>query len=88
MKTLSDEKARIYANEHNIVDPTKDLGCLKCHSTTGNLTESLRTIIMIKQNISCESCHRPKNNYKKKSVMKNKKLSSCAIYFPLLYIVC
>jgi len=75
MKTLSGEKARAYANEHNIVDPTKDLGCLKCHSTAGNVAESLRTIITIEQGVSCESCHGPGSGYKRKSVMKNRESS-------------
>ena len=75
MKTLSGEKARAYANEHNIKDPAKDPGCLKCHSTAGNVAESLRTSITIEQGVSCESCHGPGSGYKRKSVMKNRESS-------------
>ena len=75
MKTLSGEKARAYANEHNIVDPAKDLGCLKCHSTAGNVAESLRTSITIEQGVSCESCHGPGSGYITNAVMKDRELS-------------
>ena len=75
MKTLSSEKAIAYAKEHNITDPTNDLGCLKCHSTAGNVAESIQAGITIAQGVSCESCHGPGSDYITNEIMKDQALS-------------
>ena len=87
MILLSSEKARIYANVHNIADPTKHLGCLKCHSTAGNLAESLQTGITIAEGVSCESCHGPGSAYITKTIMKDRELSiKNGLVLPTRYI--
>jgi len=75
MKSLSSEKARAYANEHNIKDPTTYMGCLKCHSTAGNVAESAREGITIEQGVSCESCHGPGSAYAYDEIMQDLELS-------------
>jgi excinuclease UvrABC ATPase subunit len=75
MESLSSEKARTYANEHNIVDPTTYMGCLKCHSTAGNIAANLRTRVTIEEGVSCESCHGPGSAYASDEIMKDRKLS-------------
>jgi len=75
MKSLSSEPALTYAKAHNIADPTKDPGCLKCHSTVGNIVKGIREGIKITEGVSCESCHGPGSNYKASSIMKDRTTS-------------
>jgi len=75
MESLSSEKARAYANEHNIMDPTTYMSCLKCHATAGNIAENLRTEITIDEGVSCESCHGPGSAYATNEIMKDRDLS-------------
>lgn len=75
MKSLSSEPALVYARAHNIADPTKDPGCLKCHSTAGNVAKSIEAGITIAEGVSCESCHGPGSAYKAKSLMKDRAIS-------------
>ena len=75
MKSLSNEKALAYAKEHNIADPAKDPGCIKCHSTAGSVKESLQAGITIAEGVSCESCHGPGSAYKTNTNMKDKALA-------------
>jgi hypothetical protein len=75
LKSLSSEPALVYAKAHNIADPTKDPGCLKCHSTAGNVAKGIQSGIKITEGVSCESCHGPGSAYKAKSIMKDRATS-------------
>jgi hypothetical protein len=75
MKSLSNEKSMAYAKEHNIADPTKEAGCIKCHSTAGSLKDSQMAGLTIAEGVSCESCHGPGSAYKTNTIMKDKALS-------------
>ncbi|MFC2097618.1 cytochrome c family protein, partial [Bacteroidota bacterium] len=71
MKSLSNEKSLAYAKENGIADPTKDPGCIKCHSTVGGTNKDLHAGIKITEGVSCESCHGPGGSYKTPSIMKD-----------------
>jgi hypothetical protein len=76
MKTLSSEKALKFAKENGIADPAKEPKCLKCHSTAGATDIKLHEkTLTIEEGVSCESCHGPGSEYKKKKTMKNHELS-------------
>lgn len=71
MESLSSDKAKAYAKEHNIADPTKEASCIKCHSTAGSIDESKNLGVKMDEGVSCESCHGPGSKYKMTSIMKN-----------------
>lgn len=75
MKSLSNEKSLAYAKEHNIADPTKEVSCIKCHSTMGQVKETLQAGITVAEGVSCESCHGPGSAYKTNTIMKDQALS-------------
>lgn len=75
MKTLSSEKSLEIAKAKGIADPTKDAGCIKCHSTVGHIDAKLIAGIKITEGVSCESCHGPGSMYKGASIMKNRELA-------------
>jgi len=71
-KTLSSPESLKIAKEKGIADPTKDPGCLKCHTTTGHIEKSVMAGVKPTEGVSCESCHGPGSRYKGASIMKNK----------------
>ncbi len=73
MESLKSEKALAYAKEHGIADPSKDKGCLACHSTAASVDPSLRAGIKVEEGVSCESCHGPGSAYKSMNIMKDQK---------------
>jgi hypothetical protein len=75
MKSLSSEKSLAYAKENGIADPTKDAGCLSCHSTAASIDPSLIAGIKVEEGVSCESCHGPGSVYKNKTIMKSREKS-------------
>lgn len=70
-KTLSNQMSLDYAKKHNIADPSKDAGCLKCHSTYEMIEAKLRGGILATEGVSCESCHGPGSSYKAIPVMRS-----------------
>ncbi len=76
-KTLSSEKALKVASERGIADPSKAGECLKCHSTYAKHKDQLdkKTKLTLEEGVSCESCHGPGSDYKKKKIMKDQKLA-------------
>jgi hypothetical protein len=72
MKSLSNEKSMTYAKEHGIADPTKEPSCVKCHSTYGQIDQSLNLGIKIEEGVSCETCHGPGSKYKTNTIMKDR----------------
>ncbi|MBN1338848.1 MAG: hypothetical protein JXA03_05955 [Bacteroidales bacterium] len=72
MASLSNEKSKAYAKEHNIADPTKEASCIKCHSTAGGIDAGVNLGIKIEEGVSCESCHGPGSVYKTNVIMKDK----------------
>lgn len=62
-----------------VAEPQKSGKCLKCHSTAYNFTETLAaTELPVEEGVSCESCHGPGKNYKKKETMKDRAKSIAA----------
>jgi hypothetical protein len=71
--TLATPEAKEAAAKLGIDDPQKSGKCLSCHSTAYNFTETVQsTEIPVEEGVSCESCHGPGKNYKKKEVMKDR----------------
>lgn len=69
---LASEEAKAVGAELGIEEPQKSGACLKCHSTAYFFTTEIKNEkIAIEDGVSCESCHGPGDDYKKKSVMEN-----------------
>ena len=69
---LAGPDAKATAAKLGIDDPQKSGKCLQCHSTAYNWTETIQTAeIPVEEGVSCESCHGPGKNYKKKEIMKD-----------------
>ncbi len=70
---LGTPEAKELGKKAGVEDPQKSGKCLKCHSTAYNWTETVQTQeIPVEEGVSCESCHGPGKNYKKKEIMKVK----------------
>ena len=69
---LGTEEAKAVAAKLGIEEPQASGKCLKCHSTAYYFTESLQTEEVKPENgVSCQSCHGPGADYKKKSIMES-----------------
>ena len=78
-ETLATAEAKAVAKKLGIADAQKSGKCLNCHSSAYNLTETVQTEKFTPDGgVSCESCHGPGKNYKKKSVMQNREKSIAA----------
>ncbi len=76
---LAKPEAKAVAKKLGIADPQKSGKCLKCHSTAYNGTEEVKAAkVPVEDGVSCESCHGPGKNYKKKATMKDKAKSIAA----------
>lgn len=75
MKSLSNQLSLDYAKKNGIADPTKDAGCLSCHSTAASVDKSLHAGIKVEEGVSCESCHGPGSAYRSPAVMKNQRIA-------------
>jgi hypothetical protein len=70
---LATEEAKAVAAKLGIDDPQSSGKCLKCHSTAYFFTEEPQTAeVTVENGVSCQSCHGPGADYKKKSVMENR----------------
>ena len=73
---LATEEAKAVGAKLGIDDPQSSGACLKCHSTAYYFTEELQTTeVSLENGVSCQSCHGPGANYKKKSVMESREES-------------
>jgi len=69
---LGTEEAKAVAAKLGIDDPQASGACLKCHSTAYYFTETLQSdAVAVEDGVSCESCHGPGADYKKKSIMES-----------------
>jgi hypothetical protein len=74
--TLGTEEAKAVAAKLGIDDPQASGQCLKCHSTAYFFTETVQTEeITLDNGVSCQSCHGPGADYKKKSIMESREAS-------------
>ncbi len=70
--TLGTEEAKAVAVKLGIENPQSSGQCLKCHSTAYFFTETLQTeVVKLENGVSCQSCHGPGADYKKKSIMQS-----------------
>ena len=73
---LASPEAKEVAAKLGIDDPQKSGKCLACHSTAYNFTETVQAAeLPVEEGVSCESCHGPGKNYKKKETMKDEALA-------------
>jgi hypothetical protein len=73
---LASEEAKAVAAKLGIDDPQASGQCLKCHSTAYFFTETRQTEeIALENGVSCQSCHGPGADYKKKSIMQSREAS-------------
>ncbi len=76
LQTKEADKISMKQDGKKAVDNPK---CLKCHATGYNVAKSLLTkSFKIEDGVQCETCHGPGSDYKKMSVMKNKKKAIAA----------
>jgi len=69
---LGTEEAKAVGAKLGIDDPQTSGACLKCHSTAYYFTEELKSeAVALEDGVSCESCHGPGEDYKKKTIMEN-----------------
>ncbi len=69
---LGSEEAKAVAADLGIDDPQASGQCLKCHSTAYYFTDTLQSEnVKVEDGVSCETCHGPGEDYKKKSIMEN-----------------
>ena len=77
--TLGTEGAKAVAAKLGIDDPQTSGQCLKCHSTAYFFTETRQTEeVSLENGVSCQSCHGPGADYKKKSIMESREASIAA----------
>ena len=74
--TLATEEAKAVATKLGIDDPQTSGACLKCHSTAYYFTEArVSEEVTLEEGVSCQSCHGPGADYKKKSIMESREES-------------
>lgn len=76
-KTLLSDKSIEFASKNNLVKPSENPECLKCH-TTGHSLAFLGKIdkpgSIIEEGVGCESCHGAGSQYSPAEIMKDEKL--------------
>jgi len=73
---LGTEEAKAAGAKLGIENPQTSGQCLKCHSTAYYFSETLLSeAVAVEDGVSCESCHGPGADYKKKSVMESREES-------------
>ncbi len=71
-EVLGTDEAKAVAAKLGIDDPQASGACLKCHSTAYYFADTLQSEkVEVEDGVSCESCHGPGADYKKKSIMEN-----------------
>lgn len=72
-QTLGTPKAKEVAKKAGVAgDPQKAAQCLECHVTAYGVDKKfLEKKYNAKEGVSCESCHGPGKDYKKKKIMKD-----------------
>jgi Zn finger protein HypA/HybF involved in hydrogenase expression len=69
---LAGEEAKAVGAKLGIDNPQTSGKCLKCHSTAYFFTETVQNAeFAVEDGVSCESCHGPGADYKKKTIMEN-----------------
>ena len=79
VERLGTPEAKAVGAKLGIDNPQTSGKCLSCHSTAYNMTEAVATTeVPVEEGVSCESCHGPGKNYKKKETMKDRQASIAA----------
>lgn len=69
---LGTDEAKAVGKKMGIDNPQASGKCLKCHSTAYFFTEEIQTQeVAVENGVSCQSCHGPGADYKKKSIMQD-----------------
>ena len=70
---LGTEEAKAVGAKLGIDNPQTSGKCLKCHSTAYFFTETRQSEeVTLEEGVSCQSCHGPGADYKKKSIMESR----------------
>lgn len=71
-ETLATAESKAVGAKLGIDNPQASGKCLKCHSTAYYFTEDIQTTeVAVENGVSCQSCHGPGADYKKKSIMES-----------------
>lgn len=75
-ETLATDKAKEWAAKAGIADPQQDERCFKCHVTGHGAPASVLGLQYRKEDgVTCEACHGPGMDYRKKKVMMDRDLA-------------
>jgi hypothetical protein len=70
LESLATDQAKTWAAEAGVADPTTDDKCVSCHVTAHGVSEELLGSKFKREDaVSCEACHGPGSDYRKKAVM-------------------
>lgn len=73
-ETLASEKAKKWGKEKGIADPQASDDCVKCHiAGHGAPKEQLGLKYAKEEGVTCEACHGPGSDYRKKKIMTDQK---------------
>jgi len=88
-ETLASEKALRWAREAGVADPQTDDRCVKCHiAGHGAPPEMLSRRYKREEGVSCEACHGPGWDYRKKKIMIDRELAISKGLVPQSEAVC
>jgi len=71
-ENLASAESKEVGAKVGVDDPQTSGKCLKCHATAYNFTEERQTEeVTLEEGVSCQSCHGPGADYKKKEIMSD-----------------
>lgn len=74
--TLATEQAKTWAAEAGIADPQQDERCFQCHVTGHGAPAAVLGLQYRKEDgVTCEACHGPGMDYRKKKIMMDRDLA-------------
>lgn len=89
LDTLATDQAKEWAAEAGVADPQTDDKCVKCHITAhGVPAERLGRKYTKEEGVSCEACHGPGKDYRKKKIMIDREMAESKGLIPQSEAVC